>query len=106
MNIQDPSESSHSHPLPELFPDARWHQLAEHLSLSRRQQQIARLVCRGCSDRQVGNSLGISENTVHTHLRLLFKRLEVHDRVGVVVRLVLTERQLSARPTQAGRRHE
>ncbi len=79
--------------LPDLFDEQRWRELAALLRLPRRQQEIARLVCRGCSNRQIALHLSIAPDTVRMHLKALFERLEVHERVGVVVRLVLADRQ-------------
>ena len=79
--------------LPDLFGDDRWQELGARLRLPRRQRQIARLVCRGCSNRQMARHLGIAPDTVRMHLKALFERLEVHERVGVAVRLVLADRE-------------
>ncbi len=79
--------------LPDLYSDERWRELGTYLGLPRRQQQIARLVCRGCSNRQIALHLGIAPDTVRMHLKALFERLGVHERVGVAVRLILADRQ-------------
>lgn len=79
--------------IPELFTDDQWRELASYLALPPRQLQIAHLLCRGWTNRQIASRLGISPHTVRTHLRALFERFEVRDRVGVVVRLVLADRQ-------------
>lgn len=88
--------------LPELFADDQWEKLAHCLSLPPRQQQIARLVCCGCSNRQIAARLAISRHTVRTHQRCLFERLDVHDRVGLVVRLVLANRAMSQSHRRTG----
>lgn len=87
------SESDGNGWLPELFDDGQWRRLAECLRLPPRQAQIARLVCRGCSNRQIALHLSIAPDTVRMHLRVLFERLNIHERVGVVVRLALAEGQ-------------
>lgn len=81
--------------LPDLFTDDRWPRLAGRLCLTPRQGQIARLICRGRTNRQIATELRISPDTVRMHLRGLFERLEIHERVGVVVRLVLADREMS-----------
>ena len=83
--------------LPELFGEAKWRQLADRLDLTPRQLAAARLVCRGCTTQQIAVRIGISPDTVRLHLRKLFTRLNVHDRVGVVVRLVLADRKIDER---------
>ncbi len=81
--------------LPELFDEAKWRQLADQLDLTPRQLAAARLLCRGCTTQQIAARIGISLDTARLHLCNLFARLDVHDRVGVVVRLVLANRETS-----------
>ena len=79
--------------LPELFGEAKWRQLADQLDLTPRQLDTGRLVCRGCTTQQIAARIDISPDTARLHLRKLFAKLDVHDRVGVVVRLVLADRE-------------
>jgi DNA-binding NarL/FixJ family response regulator len=46
-------------------------------------------LCEGKSNRQIGNDWGISEDTVKTHLKRLYGKLGVGDRLQAVV-LVLS----------------
>jgi len=80
--------------LPELFMPDRWRCLTIHLALSPRQREVAWLACRGMTVDTMAFHLSISPHTVRMHLKALFKRLDVHDRVGLVVRLVLADREL------------
>lgn len=50
-------------------------------SLSEREDEIARLVGRGMTNRQVAKELGISPHTVNFHLRGIFKKLAITTRV-------------------------
>jgi DNA-binding CsgD family transcriptional regulator len=90
--------------LPELFAADVWPRLGAHFGLTARQVDVARLMCRGLPNKQIATELGRSVNTVAMHQRMLFRRLAVHDRVGVVVRLVQAERALreTAERTHAG----
>ncbi len=81
-------------PLPEIFPARRWHELARALGLTPRQREVARLICRGLSNKQIARTLGRSGSVVREHSDELYKRLRVCSRVGVVVRVVLSERGL------------
>jgi len=80
--------------LPELFTPARWTALAGHFRLSKRQKEIARLICLGCSNTTIGKELGLRLDTIRMHNRELFKKLGIRQRMGVPVRLVLAERDL------------
>jgi DNA-binding NarL/FixJ family response regulator len=83
--------------LPDLFQEARWRKLAAHFGLSPRHAQIARLLCRGFRKDAIAKNLGVSQSTVRMHAIELFKRLDVHDRIGVPVRLVLADRAFRSR---------
>lgn len=87
-----PRGSASNQPLPELFSAAQWSGLARGLNLSPRQVEVARLICRGLTSEQVGQELGISRHTVQMHLKGLFGRLEVNDRLGLLVQLVVAAR--------------
>lgn len=51
--------------------------------LSPREQEIVTYVARGLSNRGIGESLGLSENTVRNHLRSILDKLELKNRVQV-----------------------
>lgn len=59
-------------------------------SLSDRQLEVLRLVADGCSYEEIGSRLFISANTVKFHLRAIYMRLGVRNRVAAA--RVLTER--------------
>jgi DNA-binding NarL/FixJ family response regulator len=64
---------------------------AEHASprqdngLTDRELEIVRLVASGYKNREVSETLRISERTVKTHLTNIFQKLGVRDRVGLVM---------------------
>jgi predicted ATPase/DNA-binding SARP family transcriptional activator/DNA-binding CsgD family transcriptional regulator len=49
--------------------------------LTRREREVAILVARGLTNRQVSSELSISERTVHGHIRNILKKLELRSRV-------------------------
>ena len=55
--------------------------------LTEREKEIALAVADGKSNRQIADSLEISEPTVKTHLTHIFKKLDLKDRVGLVLYL-------------------
>ncbi len=56
-----------------------------HSELSPRELDILRLIVKGLSNRQIGDSLGITEGTVKWHINLLLSRLNVRDRTQAAV---------------------
>ena len=55
--------------------------------LTEREKEIALAVADGKSNRQIADLYEISEPTVKTHLSNIFKKLELRDRVGLVLYL-------------------
>lgn len=48
--------------------------------LGERQQQVLRAVCRGLSNKQIADELGLTEATVKAHLTQVFRALKVNSR--------------------------
>ncbi|MGY1697156.1 LuxR C-terminal-related transcriptional regulator [Geodermatophilus sp. SYSU D00814] len=73
------------------------------VSLSPREEEIVRMVARGCTNRMIASVLDISEWTVGTHLRRVFTKLEVNSRAAMVARLLADgdPRPPSTRPRDA-----
>lgn len=55
-------------------------------SLTGRERQVAELVSRGCTNRQVGDRLGITEVTVRHHLSSIFGKLGIANRFELIAR--------------------
>ena len=53
--------------------------------LSEREMEVVALVASGLRNREIGNKLFISEQTVKTHLSNIFQKLEINDRLGLAL---------------------
>lgn len=53
--------------------------------LSKREVSVANLICKGFSNKKIAESLFISEKTVKTHVRNILIKLELQDRVHIVI---------------------
>lgn len=53
--------------------------------LTDREQEVTRLLTRGFKNRQIADSLGISEKTVKSHLTHIFDKLKVDSRLRVTL---------------------
>ena len=47
--------------------------------LSRREQEVLTLIGSGLSDPEIGQHLGLSEGSIHSHRRNLFRKLDIHS---------------------------
>jgi two-component system NarL family response regulator len=69
------------------LPQAVAARLADRLirpSLTPRELDVLRLVSRGRTNKEMASAMFISEETVKTHMKALFQKLNVHDRAEAV----------------------
>ena len=68
---------------PEALPPACL-QLAEQHRLTKREQQVFELLAQGRSTTDVATALDVSENTAKTHIKRLYKKLDVHSKQDII----------------------
>lgn len=56
--------------------------------LTARESEVLSLIARGRTYSQVADALGVSAHTVATHIKNLYRKLEVHSAVGAVMRAI------------------
>lgn len=88
--------------LPELFTPEEWIIRIAEFGLSPRQAQVARLLCLGLSKPQMARRLRLSEGAIRMHVKFLFRKLGINDRIGVPVRLITAGQ--NKRPTDMKRK--
>jgi len=62
--------------LPDGRKRARW-------GLTRREQELVPLIGRGLSNKEIGNYLGVSEQTVKNHIHRILRKVGVSDRLSI-----------------------
>ncbi len=65
-------------------PDSAQRRRPSAISLTRREQQVAHLIRRGASNREVARTLQISEHTVERHVSSILSRLGLRSRWQIV----------------------
>lgn len=66
--------------------DMMYREDTETRSLSNRELEIINIVARGKSSHAIADNLNVSVNTINTHLKRIFEKLDVTDRVSAVMR--------------------
>lgn len=57
----------------------------EKINITVREQQILKLIAEGKSNKQIASDIFLSIETVKTHIRKIFKKLEVNNRMEAVI---------------------
>lgn len=55
--------------------------------LSKREKEIAQLTKTGLSNKEIANNLDITERTVKAHLSSIYEKLNIKDRIALVIKL-------------------
>ena len=66
-------------PMPEFADQAKLREL------TRREREVFELVARGLSNREVARELVVEESTIRTHVKRILMKLELRDRVQIVI---------------------
>ncbi|MFD5636195.1 response regulator transcription factor [Streptomyces sp. NPDC127077] len=66
-------------------------------ALTEAERRVAALIANGHTNRSAARELGVSVNTVGTHLRLVFSKLRIQSRVQLVNALHVEERGFAQR---------
>jgi DNA-binding CsgD family transcriptional regulator len=70
--------------------------------LSDRERQVLGLICEGRGDAQMGEMLGLSENTVRNHIASLYRKIGVNRRTAAIIwareRGIASREALAMRP--------
>jgi DNA-binding CsgD family transcriptional regulator len=77
-----------------IFSGQRWCEIAGALRLTRRELEIVQGVFDDATDLGIGQRMGISQHTVHTHLERMYHKLQVHSRPGLILRIVAVHQTL------------
>jgi DNA-binding CsgD family transcriptional regulator len=58
------------------------------VKLTEREAAVLRLIARGCTYSQAAAQLGMSANTIGSHIKNAYRKLEVHSAAAAVMRAI------------------
>jgi DNA-binding CsgD family transcriptional regulator len=58
------------------------------VKLTEREAAVLRLIARGCTYSQAAAQLGMSANTLGSHIKNAYRKLEVHSAAAAVMRAI------------------
>lgn len=87
---------------PSLIAECHWESIACSLGLSDRECQIAKKIVDDDVEVAIATHLGISVNTVHTHLARIYRKLGIRSRAALVSLVFREHITLHLRPFAQG----
>jgi DNA-binding NarL/FixJ family response regulator len=72
---------------PPLLTAGEWEEVVRELRLSPQQVRIVQFIFQGKRDKEIAAVMGLNIWTVRTHLTRIFVRLDIGDRVALVLRI-------------------
>jgi DNA-binding NarL/FixJ family response regulator len=81
-------ETRLTHPRAVLLNERQWSYLKKRYHMTPRELQIAQLICQGLGNEEIANRLKIKHGTVKTHVRNLYRKLWVHNKILMLLRFI------------------
>ena len=72
----------------ELLNGQQWKYIQRRYNITPRELEIAQLVCRGLGNETIACRLKITQGTVKTHVRNLYRKLWVHNKISMLLRFI------------------
>jgi DNA-binding NarL/FixJ family response regulator len=79
-----------------LLDRKQWVYVQNRYNLTPRERQIAELICQGLRNGNIARSLRIRPGTVKTHIRNIYRKVQVKSKIGMLLRFVTEAKEPSA----------
>lgn len=66
----------------------QWLKIQRKYQLSRREIDVCKYICRGCSNKVLAVKLGITENTVETYIGKIYIKVGVKSKITLLLRFL------------------
>ena len=73
-----------------LLDDKQWLYIKKRYHLTARELQVAKLVCRGFNNEDISAKLKITRGNVKTHIRNIYRRVRIRNKIQMVLKFVDT----------------
>ncbi len=71
-----------------LFSEKQWKYLGKLYRMTPREIQVAMLTCKGFNNNEISKALKIKHGTVKTHLRNVYRRVRVNNKILLLLKFV------------------
>jgi DNA-binding NarL/FixJ family response regulator len=88
MENINPHESAYKKPDVDLLNEKQWRYIQRRYNISPREIDVAKLVCQGLSNKDIATKLNIKLGTVNTHLKSIFGKTRVTNKITMLLRFI------------------
>jgi DNA-binding CsgD family transcriptional regulator len=81
----------------DLFDKKHWSYIQRYYHMSPRELQVAELICKGFDNDEIGKTLKIKAGTVKTHIRNIYRRIRVKNRIAMLLKFASCASEVSAK---------
>ena len=85
-NISSPGDSFYGRPKAILLDEKQWRYIQRYYHISPRELQVVKLVCQGFTNGDIAEKLNVKPGTVKTHLRSIFHKTRVRNKITMLLR--------------------
>ena len=71
-----------------LLDDKHWSYIQRRYHISPRELEVAKLVCHGLTNKEIAETLKIRQGTVKTHMKNIYRRIHVRNKVALLLRFM------------------
>jgi DNA-binding NarL/FixJ family response regulator len=80
-----------------LLNRKQWLYVQNRYNLTPREYEIAELICQGMRNGSIAKKLRIKPGTVKTHIRNIYRKVQVKSRIAMLLRFVIEAQEISSR---------
>lgn len=80
-----------------LLDENHWLHIQKRYRMSPRELQIAKLICQGLNNEQIAGNLKIKHGTVKTHVRNIYRRIRVRNKITMLLKFIENAIKFSAK---------
>ena len=91
----DGHESDLNLPQVTLLQDQHWLYVKKRYRLTARELQIAKFACQGLNNEKIAHKLNIKHGTVKTHIRNIYRKMWVNNKISMFLRFIEDASNLS-----------
>lgn len=87
-----------------IFDEKQWTYLKQRYRLTSREVQVAILICQGYDNDHIAEILGIQQGTVKTHVRNVYRRIRVKNKISLLLKFLGDINKIQARDQEMEKR--